>query len=151
MSFNCKHPFMFVLGGWVSLSASKAHSGYGRSFQLHKKYAGAGRRCQTHGWLVSILVWFISPLPFSNKWTHRNDILFFRRNMKKRYIELYDLNRDLINEYKIRSNNHNALLARLKSVNQAIQRAGRLRGGWILLRRPLITQLMRILSGCHIV
>uniref|UniRef100_A0A674APZ3 Bardet-Biedl syndrome 2 protein homolog n=1 Tax=Salmo trutta TaxID=8032 RepID=A0A674APZ3_SALTR len=51
------------------------------------------------------------------------------RNMKKRYIELYDLNRDLINEYKIRSNNHNALLACLKSVNQAIQRAGRLRVG----------------------
>lgn len=48
--------------------------------------------------------------------------------MKKRYRELYDLNRDLINEYKIRSNNHNALLACLKSVNQAIQRAGRLRG-----------------------
>ncbi|XP_052387627.1 Bardet-Biedl syndrome 2 protein homolog isoform X2 [Carassius gibelio] len=51
------------------------------------------------------------------------------RNTKKRYIELYELNRDLINEYKIRSNNHNALLARLKSVNQAIQRAGRLRVG----------------------
>lgn len=48
--------------------------------------------------------------------------------MKKRYRELYDLNRDLINEYKIRSNNHSALLACLKSVNQAIQRAGRLRG-----------------------
>ncbi|XP_066541115.1 Bardet-Biedl syndrome 2 protein homolog isoform X2 [Hoplias malabaricus] len=51
------------------------------------------------------------------------------KTMKKRYIELYDLNRDLINEYKIRSNNHNALLACLKSVNQAIQRAGRLRVG----------------------
>ncbi|XP_024858652.1 Bardet-Biedl syndrome 2 protein homolog [Kryptolebias marmoratus] len=50
-------------------------------------------------------------------------------SMKKRYRELYDLNRDLINEYKIRSNNHNALLVRLKSVNQAIQRAGRLRVG----------------------
>ena len=48
--------------------------------------------------------------------------------MKKRYRELYDVNRDLVNEYKIRSNNHNALLARLKCVNQAIQRAGRLRG-----------------------
>ncbi|KAJ0069534.1 hypothetical protein NL108_008487, partial [Boleophthalmus pectinirostris] len=48
-------------------------------------------------------------------------------SMKKRYRELYDLNRDLINEYKIRSNNHNALLSCLKSVNQAIQRAGRLR------------------------
>ncbi|CAL8292923.1 unnamed protein product [Boreogadus saida] len=49
--------------------------------------------------------------------------------MKKRYRELYDVNRDLVNEYKIRSNNHNALLARLKCVNQAIQRAGRLRVG----------------------
>ncbi|KAJ8398586.1 hypothetical protein AAFF_G00421140 [Aldrovandia affinis] len=49
--------------------------------------------------------------------------------MKKRYIDLYDLNRDLVNEYKIRSNNHNALLTCLKSVNQAIQRAGRLRVG----------------------
>uniref|UniRef100_A0A8D3ARY8 Bardet-Biedl syndrome 2 protein homolog n=1 Tax=Scophthalmus maximus TaxID=52904 RepID=A0A8D3ARY8_SCOMX len=48
---------------------------------------------------------------------------------KKRYRELYDLNRDLVNEYKIRSNNHNALLACLKSVNLAIQRAGRLRVG----------------------
>ncbi|XP_029687950.1 BBSome complex member BBS2 [Takifugu rubripes] len=51
------------------------------------------------------------------------------RSMKKRYRELYHLNRDLINEYKIRSNNHNALLACLKAVNQAIQRAGRLRVG----------------------
>ncbi|XP_053478959.1 Bardet-Biedl syndrome 2 protein homolog [Ictalurus furcatus] len=51
------------------------------------------------------------------------------KTMKKRYIELYNLNRDLINEYKIRSNNHNALLTRLKAVNQAIQRAGRLRVG----------------------
>ncbi|KAL4657039.1 Bardet-Biedl syndrome 2 protein-like [Arapaima gigas] len=51
------------------------------------------------------------------------------RSMKKRYIELYDLNRDLINEYKIRCNNHNALMACLKTVNQAIQRAGRLRVG----------------------
>ncbi|XP_019732446.1 BBSome complex member BBS2 [Hippocampus comes] len=50
-------------------------------------------------------------------------------SMKKRYRELYDLNRDLVSEYKIRSNNHNALLACLKSVNQAIQRAGRLRVG----------------------
>uniref|UniRef100_H3DMY8 Bardet-Biedl syndrome 2 protein homolog n=1 Tax=Tetraodon nigroviridis TaxID=99883 RepID=H3DMY8_TETNG len=48
------------------------------------------------------------------------------RSMKKRYRELYHLNRDLINEYRIRSNNHGALLACLRSVNQAIQRAGRL-------------------------
>uniref|UniRef100_A0A4W5QYT7 Bardet-Biedl syndrome 2 n=1 Tax=Hucho hucho TaxID=62062 RepID=A0A4W5QYT7_9TELE len=44
-----------------------------------------------------------------------------KRNMKKCYIELYDLNRDLINEYKIRFNNHNAL----KSVNQAHSEVGK--------------------------
>ncbi|XP_004913585.1 Bardet-Biedl syndrome 2 protein isoform X2 [Xenopus tropicalis] len=51
------------------------------------------------------------------------------KNMKKRYNELYDLNRDLINRYKIRCNNHAELLNNLKCVNQAIQRAGRLRVG----------------------
>ncbi|XP_077451373.1 BBSome complex member BBS2 [Stigmatopora argus] len=50
-------------------------------------------------------------------------------SMKKHYRQLYDLNRDLVSEYKIRSNNHNALLGCLKSVNQAIQRTGRLRVG----------------------
>lgn len=51
------------------------------------------------------------------------------KNMKKRYTELYDLNKDLINRYKIRCNNHTELLNNLKCVNQAIQRAGRLRVG----------------------
>ncbi|XP_074896463.1 BBSome complex member BBS2 isoform X2 [Buteo buteo] len=51
------------------------------------------------------------------------------KHMKTRYIELYDLNRDLINQYKIRCNNHTELLNNLKAVNQAIQRAGRLRVG----------------------
>ncbi|KAM9301908.1 BBSome complex member BBS2 [Gastrophryne carolinensis] len=51
------------------------------------------------------------------------------KNMKKCYSELYDLNRDLINRYNIRCNNHTELLNNLKSVNQAIQRAGRLRVG----------------------
>ncbi|XP_053934505.1 Bardet-Biedl syndrome 2 protein isoform X2 [Cuculus canorus] len=51
------------------------------------------------------------------------------KNMKTRYIALYDLNRDLINQYKIRCNNHTELLNNLKAVNQAIQRAGRLRVG----------------------
>ena len=48
--------------------------------------------------------------------------------MRKGYMELYDLNRDLINGYKIRCSNHEELLACLKVVNQTIQRAGRLRG-----------------------
>ncbi|XP_028665213.1 Bardet-Biedl syndrome 2 protein homolog [Erpetoichthys calabaricus] len=49
--------------------------------------------------------------------------------MKKRYSELYDLNKDLINGYRIRANNHTELLNCLRAVNQAIQRAGRLRVG----------------------
>uniref|UniRef100_A0A8C2SVT2 Bardet-Biedl syndrome 2 protein homolog n=1 Tax=Coturnix japonica TaxID=93934 RepID=A0A8C2SVT2_COTJA len=51
------------------------------------------------------------------------------KNVKTRYVELYDLNRDLINQYKIRCNNHTELLSNLKAVNQAIQRAGQLRVG----------------------
>ncbi|XP_062997425.1 Bardet-Biedl syndrome 2 protein isoform X2 [Elgaria multicarinata webbii] len=51
------------------------------------------------------------------------------KNMKKRYIELYDLNRDLLSQYKIRCTNHTELLNNLKAINQAIQRAGRLRVG----------------------
>ena len=50
--------------------------------------------------------------------------------MRKGYMELFDLNRDLINGYTIRCNNHQELLSCLKQVNQIIQRAGRLRGRW---------------------
>ncbi|XP_010594379.1 Bardet-Biedl syndrome 2 protein isoform X4 [Loxodonta africana] len=51
------------------------------------------------------------------------------KTMKSRYMELYDLNKDLLNGYKIRCNNHTELLGNLKAVNQAIQRAGHLRVG----------------------
>ncbi|XP_053126918.1 Bardet-Biedl syndrome 2 protein isoform X2 [Hemicordylus capensis] len=51
------------------------------------------------------------------------------KNTKKRYMELYDLNRDLLSEYKIRCTNHTELLNNLKAINQAIQRAGHLRVG----------------------
>ncbi|EGW00056.1 Bardet-Biedl syndrome 2 protein-like [Cricetulus griseus] len=51
------------------------------------------------------------------------------KTMKNRYMELYDLNKDLLSGYKIRCNNHTELLGNLKAVNQAIQRAGRLRVG----------------------
>lgn len=50
-------------------------------------------------------------------------------NMKKAYAQLYNLNKDLMTGYKIRSNNHMQLLECLKIVNQAIQKAGRLRAG----------------------
>ena len=48
--------------------------------------------------------------------------------MRRGYMELYDLNRDLINGYKIRCSNHQELLSCLKLVNQTIQKAGQLRG-----------------------
>nr|XP_003228629.1 PREDICTED: Bardet-Biedl syndrome 2 protein isoform X2 [Anolis carolinensis] len=51
------------------------------------------------------------------------------KNMKRRYMELYDLNRDLLSQYKIRCSNHTELLNNLKAINQAIQRAGQLRVG----------------------
>ncbi|XP_060564971.1 Bardet-Biedl syndrome 2 protein homolog [Ruditapes philippinarum] len=50
-------------------------------------------------------------------------------NMKKGYTELYNMNRDLINGYKIRCGNHQELLAALKQVNLIIQKAGRMRVG----------------------
>ena len=66
--------------------------------------------------------------------------------MKKSYGQLYDLNKDLIAGYKIRCSNHMELLDYLKVVNQAIQKAGRLRGqcyclsiaeGWRMCAGPL--------------
>lgn len=48
--------------------------------------------------------------------------------MRRGYMELFDLNRDLINGYKVRCNNHQELLSCLKQVNQTIQKAGSLRG-----------------------
>ncbi|XP_015276879.1 PREDICTED: Bardet-Biedl syndrome 2 protein isoform X1 [Gekko japonicus] len=51
------------------------------------------------------------------------------KNMKRRYMELYNLNKDLLSEYKIRCTNHTEFLNNLKAINQAIQRAGRLRVG----------------------
>jgi len=43
------------------------------------------------------------------------------------YMQLYNLNQDLINSYNMRCNNHEKLLDCLKQVNQVIQRAGQLR------------------------
>ena len=51
--------------------------------------------------------------------------------MKRSYSELFDLNRDLVSSYKIRSTNHGELLRCLRVVNQTIQRAGNLRGEFL--------------------
>ncbi|GFR02125.1 bardet-Biedl syndrome 2 protein homolog [Trichonephila clavata] len=49
--------------------------------------------------------------------------------MRRWHQDLHALNGELINNYKIRSNNHEELMTCLKQVNQVIQRAGRLRVG----------------------
>ncbi|KAH8071058.1 hypothetical protein JL721_4489 [Aureococcus anophagefferens] len=49
--------------------------------------------------------------------------------MKRHYAELFALNNELIAEYNKRANNHEALLAALKDVNQIIQKASNLRAG----------------------
>ena len=67
-------------------------------------------------------------IPFNNIYI----FCFCRKNMRKGYMELYDLNRDLINGYKIRCNNHTELLSCLKVVNQTIQKAGKLRGNHVI-------------------
>ncbi|XP_066971024.1 Bardet-Biedl syndrome 2 protein homolog isoform X2 [Macrobrachium rosenbergii] len=56
-------------------------------------------------------------------------LMFDMQSMRQWYSELYNLNKDLINGYKIRCNNHQELLNCLKQVNQTIQKAGRLRVG----------------------
>lgn len=42
-------------------------------------------------------------------------------------------NRDLVNDYKIRCTNHEELLKNVKLLNQVVQRAGNLRGIYILI------------------
>jgi hypothetical protein len=48
--------------------------------------------------------------------------------MKRQYFELMNTNRDLVNGYKIRSNNLEELLKNVKLLNQVVQRAANLRG-----------------------
>lgn len=49
--------------------------------------------------------------------------------MKSLYIELNQLNRELVNRYKIRAQNHSDLVATLKQINITIQNSGNLRIG----------------------
>jgi Bardet-Biedl syndrome 2 protein len=51
------------------------------------------------------------------------------RTMRQVYATLYEINRELIGEYKKRENNQAALMGSLKEMNQTIQRAARLRVG----------------------
>ncbi|CAM9655156.1 unnamed protein product, partial [Discosporangium mesarthrocarpum] len=49
--------------------------------------------------------------------------------MRRMYAELFTLNKQCVAEYSKRANNHQALLAALKEVNQTIQKASNLRVG----------------------
>ncbi|KAH9519143.1 Bardet-Biedl syndrome 2 protein [Bulinus truncatus] len=51
------------------------------------------------------------------------------KSMRRGYMELSDLNRDLIAGYNIRCNNHQELVSGLKQINQIIQKAARVRVG----------------------
>jgi hypothetical protein len=48
--------------------------------------------------------------------------------MRKWYLELNDVNTDMIRGYNIRCKNHQELLESLKQLNVIIQKAARLRG-----------------------
>lgn len=48
--------------------------------------------------------------------------------MRKWYLELHDVNTDLIRGYNIRCKNHQELLDALKQLNVIIQKAAQLRG-----------------------
>ena len=51
------------------------------------------------------------------------------KSLRKWSSQLYDINRDLVSQYRIRCNNHKELMDTLKEVNQIIQKAARLRIG----------------------
>jgi len=51
-----------------------------------------------------------------------------RKGMKQYYLELNNRNRKLLQEYKIRSQNHKDLVDALKQINVIIQKAANLRG-----------------------
>ena len=55
----------------------------------------------------------------------------FRTIMKRNYVDLLNLNRDLINGYRIRCTNHEELMKNLRFLNQMVQKAGNLRSAFI--------------------
>ena len=55
--------------------------------------------------------------------------------MRKWYLELHDVNTDLIRGYNIRCKNHQELLDALKQLNVVIQKAAQLRGKYCLCLR----------------
>lgn len=60
--------------------------------------------------------------------------------MRKWYLELHDVNTDLIRGYNIRCKNHQELLDALKQLNVIIQKAAQLRGKYSLYLRVQFCQ-----------
>lgn len=72
--------------------------------------------------------------------------MFFRSAMKRHYVDLLNLNRDLISGYKIRCTNHEELMKNLRFLNQTVQKAANLRSKLINLMFHL-TFFRRLLVG----
>lgn len=51
----------------------------------------------------------------------------FSSMMKRHYLDLLNLNRDLVNGYKVRCTNHEELMKNLRYLNQMVQKAANLR------------------------
>lgn len=66
--------------------------------------------------------------------------------MKRNYAELMNMNRDLINGYKIRCTNHDELLKNVKELNLSIQKAGNLRGLFEFLLFKKIIKILKFKS-----
>lgn len=64
------------------------------------------------------------------------------------YNQLHSLNRELLGEYTKRANNHEALLAALKEVNQMIQKAAKLRVGEF--KNRVVAACRKAIKGNHI-
>ena len=51
--------------------------------------------------------------------------------MKRNYLDLVNLNRDLINGYRIRCTNHEEMMKNLRFLNQMVQKATNLRSKFL--------------------
>jgi Bardet-Biedl syndrome 2 protein len=54
--------------------------------------------------------------------------------MKQHYIDLLNLNRDLINGYRVRCTNHEELMKNLRFLNQMVLKAGNLRSKLLFIK-----------------
>lgn len=62
--------------------------------------------------------------------------------MKQNYTDLLNLNRDLINGYRIRCTNHEELTKNLRYLNQVVQKAGNLRSKLIYSELNFATNIL---------